>query len=411
MTYDFFERDIKGFHEEICIPSFRKYYKHYSELYGFNYISPNKTKSSTNYGSFWDSIDSYLKQNEKYEFDLSFPESPWTGMFLKRKYQSDRVLFLDGSLLTPKVSSSVKELFNLSLHKKYVELKIENSIKRYFILGGIDIDYLLIDKVFKDGFNSIKSHFTDSSWESLYTDLIKHHTKEYGIFYSFDHIIYSNLFTNEGKNISTPLLGLDNQIKNEKNKIEFSDFINLLKLNGGVSESFSNQLLNLHENHTGSNREIFYTSLKGIDNIQYHQIVPTEHYNDFIDTFRNPENEIRKELGLPKIGEGWISETKLFYLIKERFKNYRVIQHGKPKWLGKQHLDIYLPDFNIGIEYQGEQHSISVEIFGGDTGLTNTKERDRRKKTLCMKNQLTLFEVFPDDDFVVFVDKLSDLYL
>ncbi|MBM3187085.1 MAG: hypothetical protein FJZ67_12355, partial [Bacteroidetes bacterium] len=147
------------------------------------------------------------------------------------------------------------------------------------------------------------------------------------------------------------------------------------------------------------------------DNIQYHQIVPTNHFNDFIDTFRNPENEIRIELGLPKIGEGWISETKLFYLIKERFKNYRVIQHGKPKWLGKQHLDIYLPDFNVGIEYQGEQHSISVEIFGGDTGLTNTKERDRRKKTLCKKNQMTLFEVFPDDDFVKFVDKLSDLYL
>ena len=101
----------------------------------------------------------------------------------------------------------------------------------------------------------------------------------------------------------------------------------------------------------------------------------------------------------------------MFYLIKERFKEHRVIQHGKPIWLGKQHLDIYLPDFNVGIEYQGEQHSISVEIFGGEEGLKSNQERDRRKRMLCKKNNLKLFEVFPDDNFDTFVNQLSEMYL
>ena len=168
--------------------------------------------------------------------------------------------------------------------------------------------------------------------------------------------------------------------------------------------------LDLSHNNKGFNK-LFHFTPSHFDNIQYHKIIPTHLFNDFIDTYRDPENEIRIELGLPKIGEGWISETKLFYLIKERFKNFRVIQHGKPKWLGRQHLDIYLPDFNVGIEYQGEQHSISVEIFGGKTGLKNNKERDLRKKSICQENHLRLFEVFPDDDFKKFVDQLSDLLL
>ena len=87
-----------------------------------------------------------------------------------------------------------------------------------------------------------------------------------------------------------------------------------------------------------------------------------ELYYQYINSYREPENHIRQLLGLPNIGEGWVSETKLFYLIKEKFNNHRVLQHGKPIWLGKQHLDIYIPDLNIGIEYQGKQHTSPVDF-------------------------------------------------
>jgi len=121
---------------------------------------------------------------------------------------------------------------------------------------------------------------------------------------------------------------------------------------------------------------------------------------------RESENDLRLSKGLPKIGEGWISETELYYKIKNKFSNYKVIHHGKPTWLGKQHLDIYIPDLNIGIEYQGKQHVVPVEFFGGEISFQENKKRDLRKKKLCEENSCTLYEVFPEDDFNEFVDKI-----
>ncbi|WP_434616646.1 hypothetical protein [Arthrobacter sp. A5] len=38
--------------------------------------------------------------------------------------------------------------------------------------------------------------------------------------------------------------------------------------------------------------------------------------------------------------------------VREAFPERRVIHQSRPSWLGQQSLDIYLPDQNIGIEYQ-----------------------------------------------------------
>ena len=55
------------------------------------------------------------------------------------------------------------------------------------------------------------------------------------------------------------------------------------------------------------------------------------------------------------------------------------------KWLGRQSLDFYLPDYNVGIECQGEQHFFPIKHFGDDKSFKKTLERDKRKKALCEK--------------------------
>tara|TARA_B100000989_G_C19511008_1_gene459049 strand:- start:69 stop:1979 length:1911 start_codon:yes stop_codon:yes gene_type:complete len=105
------------------------------------------------------------------------------------------------------------------------------------------------------------------------------------------------------------------------------------------------------------------------------------------------QNEFRVSKGLPKIGEGWISETELYYKLKDNLQGVKVIHHGKPKWLGKQHVDIWLPEYNIGIEYQGIQHDTPIDFFGGEEGFIKGKERDMRKKQLFKKNKSYLIEV------------------
>lgn len=109
--------------------------------------------------------------------------------------------------------------------------------------------------------------------------------------------------------------------------------------------------------------------------------------------FRMAENDVRLANGHKKVGEGWVSETTLYNKIKNHFRDIEVIQHGSPIWLGRQHLDVYIPQYNIGIEYQGVQHTSPVNYFGGEPAFEKTKERDRRKKWLCAKNGCDLIEV------------------
>lgn len=123
---------------------------------------------------------------------------------------------------------------------------------------------------------------------------------------------------------------------------------------------------------------------------------------------KKAENTVRDKAELPRIGEGWISETVLFKQVQTIFYDKKVEQHVSTKFLGKQHYDIYFPEHLIAIEYQGEQHFNPVDLFGGEEGLLATKERDSRKKKVSENNGVTLIEVTPDYDLDDLVDKLCD---
>lgn len=108
---------------------------------------------------------------------------------------------------------------------------------------------------------------------------------------------------------------------------------------------------------------------------------------------RRAENLVREESGISAVGEGWVRETELFRRVLDAFPSQRVKSHASPEWLGRQHLDIYFTEMNIGIEYQGVQHFKPVAYFGGEEGFANTVKRDKRKATLCMKNDCHLIAV------------------
>lgn len=111
--------------------------------------------------------------------------------------------------------------------------------------------------------------------------------------------------------------------------------------------------------------------------------------------YRDAENIVRRRAGMPSVGEGWISEVVLLRAIREAFPNQQVVHQARPGWLGKQSLDIYLPDVNIAIEYQGAQHSGPVSHFGGERAYERQHERDSRKRSVCLANGCHLIEVHP----------------
>ena len=94
--------------------------------------------------------------------------------------------------------------------------------------------------------------------------------------------------------------------------------------------------------------------------------------------------------GVAKIGERWINETLLFNYIDILFPNYTVKREASPSWLGNQRLDIFLPELNLAVEYQGEQHFKAMKLFGGKEGLIKAKERDKEKLTKCKRNKIDL---------------------
>ncbi len=110
---------------------------------------------------------------------------------------------------------------------------------------------------------------------------------------------------------------------------------------------------------------------------------------------REAENDYRLSIGAKKVGESWISETELFYKLKEAFKNHQVVLHGRPKWLGRQHFDVWFPEINVAIEYQGVQHDKPVDFFGGKEAYTRNVKRDSLKKDKCLENHCVLIEVRP----------------
>ena len=115
--------------------------------------------------------------------------------------------------------------------------------------------------------------------------------------------------------------------------------------------------------------------------------------------FRESENIYREEKDIPKVGEGWVSETALYHQIKDTFPEEEIIHHGRPSWLGRQHLDVYLPKRNIGIEYQGDQHDSPIDYFGGEEGFEKRKELDAQKKEKCKVNHCHLIYVYPNYNF------------
>jgi len=108
---------------------------------------------------------------------------------------------------------------------------------------------------------------------------------------------------------------------------------------------------------------------------------------------REAENTWREECDLPRIGEGWVSETQLYYAVKAALSAFEVVQHYRPEWLGRQHLDVAVPQIRVALEYQGAQHDQPVAFFGGAEAFARTVERDRRKLSKCRRHGWRLIYV------------------
>ena len=65
-------------------------------------------------------------------------------------------------------------------------------------------------------------------------------------------------------------------------------------------------------------------------------------------------------------------------------------------WLKyKRHLylDFYLPEYNIAIEVQGDQHYLPIKRFGGIDGYKLRYNRDATKEKLCKEHDIEIYYI------------------
>ena len=86
----------------------------------------------------------------------------------------------------------------------------------------------------------------------------------------------------------------------------------------------------------------------------------------------------------------WKHELSLFQAVRQLFPD--TLYQYRPEWLGRQSLDLYIPSLQTAIEYQGIQHFLPIDFFGGDEALQQRQNLDRQKKDLCRQNGVTLIE-------------------
>ena len=108
-----------------------------------------------------------------------------------------------------------------------------------------------------------------------------------------------------------------------------------------------------------------------------------------------PNNHLKGN-GCPNCKKSKLENLLAFYLLKN---NISFTFNKKFEWLRNKNpmsLDFYLPDYNIGIECQGEQHLVEGRNFTNKSQLSN----DLLKNKLCEENgvKLLYFGDTPIDD-------------
>lgn len=89
-----------------------------------------------------------------------------------------------------------------------------------------------------------------------------------------------------------------------------------------------------------------------------------------------------------KIIEEALKENNVKYIPQFRFTKTEISTLS---------FDFYLPDKNITIEYQGEQHFRAIKKWGGEERLKKQQKNDQRKRDFCKKNNIKEIEISKKD--------------
>lgn len=85
--------------------------------------------------------------------------------------------------------------------------------------------------------------------------------------------------------------------------------------------------------------------------------------------------------------ENWLKNNNIFYTTEETFNKNDELRTGKWSYL---RYDMYIPQKNIIIEYDGIQHFEPVKMWGGEKALKETQAHDKLKNQWAKEHGIQL---------------------
>ena len=124
-------------------------------------------------------------------------------------------------------------------------------------------------------------------------------------------------------------------------------------------------------------------------------VITCPRHGDFL---QKPGNHFNRESGCPKCSMSK-GEQKLSRLLEENSIDF-VSQKTFDECKNKRVLpfDFYLPDYDILIEYDGEQHYKPIDHFGGIESFNQIQSNDIIKNEFCENNSIRLYRIKYNDN-------------
>lgn len=108
---------------------------------------------------------------------------------------------------------------------------------------------------------------------------------------------------------------------------------------------------------------------------------------------QTPNEHINHKTGCPNCSRSK-GEEQIIKILKDLNINY-LQQYKFSLCKDKQPLrfDFYLPNYNLCIEHDGQQHFKAIKQFGGQKAFENTLRRDQIKNNFCEANNIKLLRI------------------
>lgn len=163
-------------------------------------------------------------------------------------------------------------------------------------------------------------------------------------------------------------------------------------------QNFKNKSLQVHGDRYDYSRAVYINSVEPI--LVYCKIHNVEFY-------QKPSNLL---LGFSNCPRCYVKSSKgeraLHDFVKKQISS-QVISAYKPTWLEGKHLDIYIPEYNLAIEYNGvAYHHNNSEYSRG----YKDKNYHLDKYNKCKENNINLIFIWDTDDITVWYHKLEKLF-